>query len=64
VKTSRSPDRFELVLNADELTIIHNALNEICNGLPIDDFENRIGLPIEQAEKLFDRVKLLGKTEH
>jgi hypothetical protein len=42
----------------EELVIINNALNEICNGLPLgdDEFETRIGYPREQARKLLAKV--------
>ncbi len=42
----------------EELVIINNALNEICNGLPLgdDEFQTRIGYSREQARKILGKV--------
>jgi hypothetical protein len=42
----------------EELVIINNALNEICNGLPLgdDEFQTRIGYLREQARKVLNKV--------
>ncbi len=44
-------------LTPEELRIICNALNEICNGVGLDDeFETRIGTTVEAARKLLSRL--------
>jgi hypothetical protein len=45
-------------LTREELVIINNALNEICNGLPLgdDEFQTRIGYSREQARKVLGKV--------
>jgi hypothetical protein len=45
----------------DELVILNNALNEVCNGLSFDDdeFQTRIGYPRAMAENL---LKTLDKA--
>ena len=42
----------------DELVVINNALNEICNGLSFDDdeFQTRIGFPRAMAQNLLKKV--------
>jgi hypothetical protein len=46
-------DQFmELRLSLSELIAINNALNEVCNGLPTKDFENRIGASLKDVEQL------------
>ncbi len=42
----------------DELVIINNALNEVCNGLPFDDdeFQTRIGYPRATAQNVLKKV--------
>ena len=42
----------------DELMVINNALNEVCNGLPIGDeeFQTRIGYTRELAHKVLGKV--------
>jgi hypothetical protein len=46
------------VLTHDELVIINNALNEVCNGLPLSDaeFQTRIGYARERALKVLAKV--------
>mgnify|MGYP003583056498 CR=1 FL=1 len=49
-------------LSKADLLIIHAALNEICNGIDVFEFETRIGATVEQALKLMGRVgRLLDK---
>jgi hypothetical protein len=45
----------------EELVILNNALNEVCNGLSLDDdeFQTRIGYPRAMAQNL---LKKIGKT--
>ena len=48
----------------DELVIINNALNEVCNGVQFDDdeFETRIGYERTIAQKLLTKIsKALGR---
>ena len=42
----------------EELVIINNALNEICNGLPFgdDEFQTRIGCARDIALKVLGKV--------
>ncbi|WP_119302206.1 hypothetical protein [Dongia deserti] len=54
---------FTLHANSDELLIINNALNEICHGLPISDFEARIGRPLNEAQSILMQVgKVLSES--
>jgi len=46
-------------LSEDDLMIIHNALNEICNAIDLQEFETRIGHPKEVVRELFGRIKRL-----
>jgi len=48
----------------EELVVINNALNEVCNGLSFDDdeFQTRIGYPQSMAENLLKKItKALAK---
>ena len=40
----------------DELIILNNALNEICNGVDIPQFETRVGYPRERVEALLEQI--------
>jgi hypothetical protein len=46
------------VLKADEteLLILNNALNEICNGLSVPEFEARIGASPDMARALLGAI--------
>lgn len=48
----------------DDLVIINNALNEVCNGLPFsdDEFQTRIGYPRELARKVLVKVAMALET--
>jgi len=35
---------------------LNNALNEICNGVDIPQFETRVGYPRERVEALFEQI--------
>ena len=50
-----------LVVDEAELLIVNNALNEVCNGISIDDFEfsARLGAEREEARALLRRVGAL-----
>jgi len=44
-------------LGAQELVIVCNALNEVCNGINLhDEFETRIGASVEEARRLLARL--------
>jgi hypothetical protein len=42
----------------EELVVINNALNEVCNGLSFDDdeFQTRIGYPRAMVQSLLKKV--------
>jgi hypothetical protein len=46
------------VLDLDELVLLNNCLNEVCNGVHIDDweFQTRIGSPRSSVRSLLDKI--------
>jgi hypothetical protein len=50
-----------LLFTKAELMIVNNVLNEICNGIPIEDaeFETRLGVTRAQARDLLTQVNTL-----
>ncbi|MDR2635765.1 MAG: hypothetical protein LBC08_02920 [Campylobacteraceae bacterium] len=53
-----------IILNKNELIVINAALNEICNGIELFEFETRIGTDREHVLALLNLVnKLLDKVE-
>ena len=50
-----------VVLGEDELRLIVNALNEVCNGVEIEDFEffTRLGADRDEARALLAAVAVI-----
>lgn len=55
----RKSDESHVVLELahNELILLNNALNEVCNGLDIPDFSTRLGAQREELEALFRQLK-------
>jgi hypothetical protein len=53
-KTVDSQIRIEI--SQEELAIIANSMNEVCNGIDIDEFDTRIGASIESVKQLLREV--------
>ena len=43
-------------LSQEEVVIINNALNEVCNGLDINEFSTRIGASRVNVEELLFQI--------
>jgi|ERR1035437_3731767 hypothetical protein len=57
VATDTTAPNARLDLTSNELDIVQNALNEICNGIALQcEFETRIGSSIEAARALLHRI--------
>ena len=56
MKKNTPPPRLDFT--RDELVVINNALNEVCNGLEFgdDEFQTRIGYSRALARKLLGKV--------
>lgn len=53
---SSQPGKATLELTIDELLMINNALNEVCNALDVSDFETRMGCSREDIKKMLEEV--------
>jgi hypothetical protein len=49
-------------LSRHELVILNNALNEVCNGLDLDEFSIRMGAEIGEVEALLEEVGSIINT--
>jgi hypothetical protein len=48
-------------LTRDELEIINNALNEVCNGVNLEgEFDTRMGCTLSEARELLARIHNLA----
>ena len=43
-------------LSADELLILNNALNEVCNGIEVPEFATRMGADVDEVRSLLNEV--------
>ena len=51
-----------LELTKDELGIINNALNEVCNGFDLEgEFDTRVGCTVEQARAVLEKIDGLAR---
>jgi hypothetical protein len=55
---TKNPVPPPLSFTREELVIINNALNEVCNGISIsdDEFQTRIGYSRDKARKVLAKV--------
>ena len=54
-----SAESSNIGLSRDELLIVNAALNEVCNGMAVFEFETRIGADRERVALLLKEVGLL-----
>jgi hypothetical protein len=52
-------DKTMVSLSSTELVIMNNALNEICHGVEIPQFETRIGYTLPEVEELLNQIHVL-----
>ncbi len=52
-----------ITLSRDELLIVNAALNEICHGIDVFEFETRIGANRERVHELLKQVASLVDAE-
>lgn len=50
-------DQAEVSATVDELMIISNALNEVCNGLDLDEFQTRMGVNVDRVRAVLRDVQ-------
>jgi hypothetical protein len=51
------PSHIVLDLTRNELILVNNALNEVCNGLDLPDFSTRLGAQRDELEALYKQIK-------
>lgn len=60
---SQEPDRLTLRLTRGEICQWNNALNEVCNGFSVANFQAAIGISENAAETLLEKVHSLTPDE-
>jgi hypothetical protein len=57
-------ERSHIGISRDELLIVNAALNEVCNGIEVFEFETRIGADRERVAALLKEIgSLLDKMD-
>jgi hypothetical protein len=58
IKLGQTDEFADIRLSAHELILINNALNEVCNGVDIDDaeFATRLGAEREELRQLLSDI--------
>lgn len=54
--SSSSNQHADVRLTVDELRIINNALNEVCHGIDLPEFDTRMGVSLERAKALLKQI--------
>ena len=54
-------DKIILELSKDELGVLSNSLNEVCNGIEVWEFDTRMGIKIEDARILLHSLVSIYK---
>ena len=49
-------EAFDVQFSLDELLMLSNALNEVCNGIDVPEFHARIGASPDEAQRLLERL--------
>ncbi|MBN3805141.1 hypothetical protein GXB81_19100 [Paraburkholderia sp. Ac-20336] len=57
MKLKRIAEDTEIELSLDELLVLNAALNEVCNGIDMFEFETRIGAPRAKVERLLAEIQ-------
>jgi hypothetical protein len=54
-------DKYEIQLTSDEMMIITNCMNEVCNGLSVPEFHPKIGAERDEIESLLDSLLAISR---
>ncbi|NNN21002.1 MAG: hypothetical protein HKL80_03255 [Acidimicrobiales bacterium] len=50
------PDDFVIRLSRDEVLLLNNALNEVCNAIEVWEFSTRLGSKREEALEMLNEI--------
>ncbi len=64
MRLNRITDYVEMEVSLEELLVLNAALNEVCNGIDVFEFETRIGARRAKVECLIAEIQaVLDQTE-
>ncbi len=56
--TEKKRNQISIEFSKDELRAVCNALNEVCNGIEVSEFDEKMGIKIQEANKLLSAFGL------
>lgn len=59
MKVKKISNEVEIDLDREDLLVINAALNEVCNGIDLFEFETRIGTTREKVEELMGEIQMI-----
>jgi hypothetical protein len=51
-----SDSEVSIAVTDDELDLLVNCLNEVCNGITVHEFETRLGAPMEDVYEMLHKL--------
>ena len=51
-------NRIRLEISRLEISMLNNALNEVCYGIEVENFESQVGMKTEDAKVFLDKINL------
>ena len=52
-------ERSQISASREEISILNNALNEVCNGIDLFEFETRMGADLERVSALLEEIHVI-----
>lgn len=56
-----SKEKITIEISKEELGVLSNALNEVCNGIEVWEFDTRMGIKIEGAKAILESLTSIYK---
>ena len=57
-------EQADVRLSLNELCLINNALNEVCHGIDVPEFDTRLGASRDQTRALLDQIgAVIGQAQ-
>lgn len=58
-----APGPISIRLSREELRIMKDALNEVCHGIDVPEFQTRMGVELEEVEALLKQITTFLKGD-
>ena len=55
----RRDDSYSINATIDEMRMLNNALNEVCHGIDLEEFQTRLGYSRKKVEEVLEQINRL-----